>query len=129
MNLGIFLFLSIYSFSSQKHCLFLSRSFPSSYDQHFVLPVITAVQNSAKTDTKKQQNMDEKQNVLCVLMYLLNSRDCTEEKFIVAFVKYNPGLFVHTLLESQKQAKKEGKDSSFIQAPFRIKKELFLLFL
>lgn len=73
--------------------------------------------------------MDEKQNVLCVLMYLLNSRDYTEEKFIVAFVKYNPGLFVHTLLESQKQAKKEGKDSSFIQAPFRIKKELFLLFL
>ena len=66
--------------------------------------------------------MDEKQNVLCVLMYLLSVRDCTEEKFIVAFVKYNPGLFMDTLLESQKQAKKEGKDSSFFQAPFRIKR-------
>ena len=65
--------------------------------------------------------MEEKLNVLCVLMYLLNSRDCTEEKFIVAFIKYNPGLYVHTLLESQKQGKKEGKDS-FFQAPFRIKR-------
>lgn len=64
--------------------------------------------------------MDEKQNVLYVLMYLLSNRDCME-KFVAAFIKYNSGLFVHTLLESQKQAKKEGKESSFFQAPFRIK--------
>lgn len=44
-----------------------------------------------------------------------------EEKFVV-FIKYNSGLFVHILLESQKQAKKEGKDSSFFQAPFNIKR-------
>jgi len=73
--------------------------------------VITAVQNSTKTVTKKQENMGEKQNVLCVLTYLLSTRDCAEEKFIVAFVKYNPWLFVHTLLESQKQTKKESTPS------------------
>lgn len=122
MNLGIFLFIHIFFFLLETLSLFLSLSFPSFCDQHSALPVITAVQNSAKTDTERQQNIDEKQNVLSVLMYLLSSRDCTEERFIVAFVKYNPGLFMHTLLESQWQAKKEGKDSSFFQAPFRIKR-------
>lgn len=112
MNLGIFLFLSIGPFYLRSIIsFFLSLSFPSSRDQHFVLPVITAVQNSTKTVTKKLENMGEKQNVLCVLTYLLSTRDCAEEKFIVAFVKYNPWLFVHTLLESQKQTKKESTPS------------------
>lgn len=66
-----------------------------------------------KQTQKKQQNMDEKQNVLYVLMYLLSNRDCMEEKFVVVFIKYNSGLFVHTLLESQKQAKKERNLLSF----------------
>lgn len=65
--------------------------------------------------------MEGKQNVPYVLMHLLSKRDCMEEKF-VAFIKYNSGLFMHTLLESQKQAKKEGKDSFFFQAPFSIKR-------
>lgn len=66
--------------------------------------------------------MEGKQDVLCVLMYLFSNRDGMEEKFVVAFIKYNSGLFVHTLLESQKQAKKEGEDSSLFQAPFNMKR-------
>lgn len=66
--------------------------------------------------------MEEKQNVPYVLMYLFSNRDCMEEKFVVAFISYNSGLFVHTHLESQKEAKKEGKDSSFFQAPFNMKR-------
>lgn len=110
-----FSFFYLYGlFIPEALSLFLSLSFPSSCDQHFVLPVITAVQNSAKTDTKKQQNMDEKQNVLCVLMYLLSSRDSQKKSLLLHSLNITQGcLCILSLKDKSKPRRKERTLLSF----------------
>lgn len=102
MNLGIFLFfLSIWSFYLRSITSLFVPKLPFILWSAFCPSSDHSCPKQHKSRHKKQQNRDKKQNVLCVLTFLL--RDCAEEKFIVAFVKYNPWLFVHTLLESQRK--------------------------
>lgn len=105
---------NIVSFSVSKLPLILWSAFCPSSDH--------SCPKQCKNRHRKAREHRWKTECSLCPVYLLSCRDCTEERFIVAFVKYNPGLLMHTLLESQRQAKKEGKDSSFFQAPFRIKR-------